>query len=79
MSESKMTVNELGTKFWRNTKGKFHRIDGPAVEMLNGNKEWWVGGRCLGLNDKGFWALWDRLSDEDRANPTLLSYLSGDF
>jgi hypothetical protein len=23
-----------------------HRLDGPAVEYTNGDKEWWVDGRC---------------------------------
>jgi hypothetical protein len=102
MSESMMEIDECGTKFWRNSKGKYHRTDGPAVEYAdgskvwyvygklhrtdgpaiefsNGDKEWWVQGEYLGLNDQGFWALWERLSDEDRVNPTLLSYLPGDF
>jgi hypothetical protein len=125
MSESTMTVDELGNKTWRNTRGELHRTDGPAVECKNGHKEWWVGGKLhrtdgpavewsngekvwyvrgmrhrtdgpaveylngakvwwangklLGYNDQGFWALWECLTDEDRANPTLLSYLPGGF
>jgi hypothetical protein len=102
MSESKMEIDEMGNKIWRNSKGERHRTDGPAVEYNNGYKVWWVDGKLhrtdgpavensdgnkawymngkyLGKNDTGFWALWDSLSDEDRANPTLLSYLPGDF
>jgi hypothetical protein len=67
-----------GYKKWC-VRGKCHRLDGPAVEYSNGHKEWWVEGKRLGNNEEGFWALWDSLSDEDRANPTLLSYLPGDF
>jgi hypothetical protein len=102
MSESTMTIDEAGNKFWRNTRGKchrtngpaaeysngrkewcingnYHRTDGPAVEHSSGGKEWYVNGKYLGLNDSGFWALWDSLSNEDRANPTLLTYLPGGF
>jgi hypothetical protein len=125
MSESVMETDKYGTKSWRNSRGKLHRTDGPAVEWLNGDKEWWVEGKrhradgpavecldgykawwvrgkrhrtdgpaveqvdghkewwvegkCLGDDDEGFWALWERLSDEDRASPTLLSYLPEKF
>lgn len=27
---------------WGNEQGQIHRIDGPAVEYLNGAKEWYV-------------------------------------
>jgi hypothetical protein len=67
-----------GTKKWY-VDGKRHRTDGPAVEHFNGLKEWCVDGKCLGFNDSGFWTLWDFLSNEDRANPNLLSHLPGDF
>jgi hypothetical protein len=67
-----------GSKEWW-VKGRIHRIDGPAVEWSNNHKEWWVEGKCLGHNKEGFWALWGCLSDEDRANPTLLSYLPEKF
>jgi hypothetical protein len=67
-----------GDKEWY-VNGNLHRIDGPAVEWSNGDKVWWVEGELLGYDDSGFWALWDCLSDEDRANPTLLSHLPGGF
>jgi hypothetical protein len=125
MSESTMEIDEAGNKFWRNSSGKCHRTDGPAVEWSNGDKEWlvggkfhrtggpaiewsdgdkqwyvngnlhrtdgpaveylndckvwWVDGKLLGYDDSGFWALWDSLSDEVRANPTLLAYLPEKF
>jgi hypothetical protein len=67
-----------GTKEWW-VEGRLHRLDGPAVEYSDNGKEWCVEGELLGENDSGFWALWERLSDEDRANPTLLSYLPEKF
>jgi hypothetical protein len=67
-----------GDKAWW-VNGKYHRVDGPAIECVNGDKMWYVNGKCLGFNNQGFWALWERLTDKDRANPTLLSYLPEKF
>ena len=33
-----------GTKQWY-MDGKFHRIDGPAVERHDGSKQWWLNGK----------------------------------
>jgi len=27
---------------WRNSQGQFHRDDGPAIELANGDKEWYI-------------------------------------
>ena len=35
-------INEYGTKYWKNDKGKLHRIDGPAIEYADGDKKWFV-------------------------------------
>lgn len=35
---------ENGDQFWRNEDGKLHRVDGPAREWANGDREWWVQG-----------------------------------
>lgn len=35
-----------GDKYWR-LNGKLHKEDGPAVEMKNGYKEWWLHGRNI--------------------------------
>ena len=32
-----------GTKKWY-LNGKYHRYDGPAVELSSGSKEWWLNG-----------------------------------
>jgi hypothetical protein len=42
---STMTINQAGTKMWRNQDGQLHRTLGPAVEYANGRKEWWVDGQ----------------------------------
>jgi len=39
---SKIEVDELGDKFYRNSKEELHRLDGPAVEYSNGSKFWYI-------------------------------------
>jgi hypothetical protein len=31
-------------RWWLNAKGQFHRLDGPARQWADGDKEWWVEG-----------------------------------
>ena len=38
-----------GTKEWH-LNGKFHRVDGPAVERANGTKEWYLNGKLHRVN-----------------------------
>jgi hypothetical protein len=40
-----VTVNDNKTIEWRNSAGKLHREDGPAIEWSNGTKEWWLDGK----------------------------------
>jgi hypothetical protein len=35
-------IDRFGNKFWLNSKGQFHRDDGPAVEMADGTKVWYI-------------------------------------
>jgi len=55
--------------------GSLHREDGPAIEFADGVNGWHLNGEWLGLGTEGFWKLWDRLTPEQRGNPTLLRYL----
>jgi hypothetical protein len=41
----KCTTNEMGTKFWRNKEGEYHREDGPAIENDLGTKCWYKNGK----------------------------------
>jgi hypothetical protein len=41
-STLKMYIN--GDKFWRNKQGHYHRLDGPAIEWADGDKQWWING-----------------------------------
>jgi hypothetical protein len=37
--------DEVGNKFWYNSKNELHRIDGPAIEWAHGSKEWLINGK----------------------------------
>jgi len=67
-------VDLHGKKHWYK-EGNPHREDGPAIEFKNGDTEWYFAGEFLGWDDKGFWALWDLLTDKQRGSPNLLKYL----
>ena len=56
MSEPVLKVLANGTKEWF-IDGKFHRIDGPAIEWSNGTKQWWLDGRRHRIDGPAFeWA-----------------------
>jgi hypothetical protein len=38
--ESILSIDEYGTKRWRNKDGVLHRIGGPAVHYSSGTKRW---------------------------------------
>lgn len=40
-AESRMTIED-GDRVWRNAKGQFHRLDGPAIEWANGGEFWYA-------------------------------------
>jgi hypothetical protein len=42
---SKMTIDILGGKAWRNAAGQYHRQVGPAIEAYSGSKGWCVDGK----------------------------------
>ena len=39
-----LEIDKHGNREWLNSKGQYHRIDGPAIEYINGSKEWWMNG-----------------------------------
>ena len=43
-SESKLTVDSFGNKYWKNEYGERHRLDGPAFENTYGDKWWYLNG-----------------------------------
>ena len=60
--------------------GRLHRESGPAYIHHNYNSstkdEWfYFNGNYIGSGKRGFWKLWDCLTEEQRKNPELLKYL----
>ena len=47
MNESTCTIDKNGDKYWRNSKGQYHRTNGPAVEHANGTEEYWYKGKRI--------------------------------
>ena len=61
--------------------GRTHREDGPALIYYNqcGTIEsefFWLDGKCIGSDEKGFWALWDYIADDQRKSHSILSCLA---
>lgn len=50
MQTYKVTVDEDKNIRWYNNKDEIHRLDGPAIEYANGDKEWWVKGKLHRLD-----------------------------
>ena len=44
LSKEICQIDEYGTKVYYNAYGQIHREDGPAIEYLNGDKEWYLNG-----------------------------------
>lgn len=44
MKQYKVEVNENGTIRWYNLDHELHREEGPAVEYVDGTKEWYRNG-----------------------------------
>jgi len=42
--ELTLIIDGYGTKFWKNKKKQFHKLDGPAREWFDGEREWWRNG-----------------------------------
>ena len=43
--KDKPEIDEDGNKIWKNDKGQYHRIDGPAIEFADGTKSWYINGQ----------------------------------
>ena len=48
--KNKCEEDSYGNKYWENDKGESHRIDGPAIELYDGYKSWWINGGRHRLN-----------------------------
>ena len=38
-------IDNIGNKAWFNAKGQRHREYGPAIELVNGYKAWWINNK----------------------------------
>ena len=45
MKDGSKVLESGGNIIWKNDKGEFHRISGPAIENINGSKAWLVNGK----------------------------------
>ena len=43
--EYKVKVYDNGDVYWHNKEGHLHREDGPAVELAEGDKRWYINGQ----------------------------------
>ena len=41
----RIEVDVFGTRKYHNSAGYLHRTDGPAIEYVDGHKEWWQNGQ----------------------------------
>jgi len=69
-----MYINKYGTKTYTNSKGQLHRLDGPAIEHANGDKEWYkedkyhrADGPAFEYSDgtKYWWVLHKKLEEKE--------------
>ena len=90
-NDVKLVVRKWGSgiKYW-SQNGKYHRLDGPAVERSNGDKEWYQNGKlhrldgpaCEWVNGSKFWYQNDKLHRLDgpaveRSNGDKEWYIEG--
>jgi len=46
MNTTKVSIHKNGSKVYKNSKGKLHRLDGPAIELITEGKAWYKEGLC---------------------------------
>jgi hypothetical protein len=67
-----IAIFPIGDKFWY-VEGKWHRLDGPAIEWANGDKYWYVedkqhrldGPACEWANGSKYWFVKGKLHKLD--------------
>ena len=40
-----LEIDKDGNRFWYNEECQYHRIDGPAIEKVDGKREWLLNGK----------------------------------
>ena len=46
VSAGRPVTDATGITRWHDASGWLHRDGGPAIEMADGSRQWWVNGRC---------------------------------
>ena len=92
MKAQYIEINKIGDKLYYSDKkmSKLHRVDGPAIEYTNGNKEWYFKGKLHRengpaverLNGDKYWSLHGICHREDGpacewANGDKVWYING--
>ena len=49
-NESFMEISGNGNKYWKNSLGQLHRLDGPAIEYAHGSEVWYKNGKKHRIN-----------------------------
>ena len=60
---STLETDQYGNKFWRNEIGQYHKENGPAQEMINGDKFWYKKGK---LHRENGAAVYNEEVDKDK-------------
>jgi len=78
-------IDEHGNEFWKLPSGDYHREnDLPAIERVNGTKEWWLNGKLHRDNDLpayehvGGDKAWYVNGECHRTNGPAVEYADGD-
>jgi len=67
-------INMFGDKEYKNSKGEYHKLDGPAIESSNRNKYWYKEGKRHRIDgpadeytngDKYWWVLNQYLEEKE--------------
>jgi len=50
ISDKSIYINEYGIDIYKNSKGEYHRLDGPAIKFPNGETLWYKEGKLHRLD-----------------------------
>jgi len=72
-------IEPSGDVYFRNYKGQYHRLDGPAVEWVDGTKYWYINGLCHRIDGPAakrdgflYWFLKDKFYKKSNHNRLAL-------
>jgi len=79
ISNKNICIDNLGTKRYKNSKGYYHRKDGPAIECSNGDKFWYKEGECHRVDGPAieyfdrnkYWSILHKILEEKDFNSWL--------